>query len=139
MLIGTWRGRGKRVKRGMVGRKFKLYGMQWTLRQRKQLTSNFIKEAGLDEEGIYAPVSLSLFTDFGILIEKKGDHKFKTKKNSLSKRGKEIKRVLALTPEDIKKEKQDKKDKALLDYLGTMVDPEFTESKETHSPRKKDK
>lgn len=118
MLLATWKGYGKRVKRGMVGRKFNLYGMTFKVRRPRVLTKAFIEEAGLDEKGIYKVVEESLRTDYGLYLKDKG-HKFK--KGKLSDKAQEIKRVSKLTPKEIEGEKEEDKNQLIVNYLAEML------------------
>ena len=119
MLIAKWVGHGKRVKRGMQGRKFSLYGMKWRLRERKVLTDYFIEQACLNEKGIFDAVMLSLRTDFGLSIQKKGKHPFRT--GPLSTRGEELKRDMEMTDAERELMKEQAEKDKLAEYLSAMT------------------
>jgi hypothetical protein len=128
LLIAKWNGSGKRVKRSMHSRRLKLYGQKFRPRERQVLSDSFIEQACLNEKGVFDAVVLSLKTDFGLYIQVKGDHKFRS--GPLSSRGEELKADLAMTDE----ERELMKEQAKLDQIADFFKLASGESKPASPP-----
>ena len=72
MYIAYFKGYGKRLKRGRYNRPFVLYGQRFRKRRKAVLNENFIKEAGLGNPDTDPAILLSLVSDYGLSVVRRG-------------------------------------------------------------------
>jgi len=118
MLLATWKGRGKRIKKAKAGRVLVLHGMRFKVRERKRLTDLFIQKEFLNEKEIYEAVRLSLWTDYGLYIELKGDHAFKD--GPMSDEARERQREMEMTDDDRALMAEQKKRDRIAEYMSLV-------------------